>query len=131
MRLERPRLQLRVKLHADKPGMVLVFDDLRQNAIGRHSGEAHAALFEASLVRSIDLVTMTMPFGNFSHPINLRYTAATREHRIVSAEPHGAAEIAARAPLLQLVTFKPFRHQADDRLGRCTELGRVGVLDTT
>ncbi len=37
MRLERARFQLGMKLHADEPGMILVFDDLRQNAVGRHA----------------------------------------------------------------------------------------------
>ena len=30
MRRERPRFQLGMELHADEPGMVVVFDDLRQ-----------------------------------------------------------------------------------------------------
>jgi len=34
MRLERPRLQLGMKLHADKPGMVFVLDHLRQEPVG-------------------------------------------------------------------------------------------------
>src|SRR4029079_4291144 len=62
-----------MKLHANKPGMVVVLDDLRQDAVGRHSGETHAALLETSLVRRVDFVTMTMAFGNFGRPIYLRY----------------------------------------------------------
>src|SRR6185436_17322605 len=92
-----------MKLHANKPGMVVILDDLRQDAVGRHSGETHAALLETPLVRRVDFVTMTMAFGNFGCPIYLRYAAAAREHCIVGAKPHGTAEIAARAPLLQLV----------------------------
>src|SRR6476646_6788617 len=118
-----------MKLHANKPGMVFVLDDLRQDAVGRHSGETHAALLETSLVRRVDFVTMTMAFGNFGRPIYLRYAAAAREHCIVGAKPHGAAEIAARAPLLQLVALEPLRHQADDRFGCRAELCRVGILD--
>jgi len=34
MRLERPRFQLGMELHADEPRMVFVFDDLRQDAVG-------------------------------------------------------------------------------------------------
>jgi hypothetical protein len=37
MRFEWPRFQFGMELHADEPGMVLVFDDLRQNAVGRHA----------------------------------------------------------------------------------------------
>jgi hypothetical protein len=46
MRLERARFQFGMELHADEPGMVLIFDDLRQHAVGRHAGEAHAVLLE-------------------------------------------------------------------------------------
>src|SRR5690242_21360811 len=37
VRLERSRLQLGMKLHADEPRMLFVFDDLRQHAIRRHA----------------------------------------------------------------------------------------------
>ena len=49
--------------------------------------------------------------------------------RLIGAEPHGAAEIAAGGALLELVAAQPFGQQADDRLRRRAELGRVGVLD--
>src|SRR4029078_3200541 len=96
---------------------------------GLHSGETHAALLETSLVRRVDFVTMTMAFGNFGRPIYLRYAAAAREHCIVGAKPHGTAEIAARAPLLQLVALEPLPHQADDRVGCRAEFCRVGIID--
>ena len=37
VRLERSRFQFGMELHADEPGMVLVFDDLRQNTVRRHA----------------------------------------------------------------------------------------------
>src|SRR5664280_1979867 len=55
MRLERSRFQLGVELHADEPGMVVVFDDLGPDAVGRHAGETHAALLEPAFVAGIDL----------------------------------------------------------------------------
>src|SRR5262245_64969890 len=58
-----------------------------------------------------------------------RYPAAALEHGRIGAEPHGAAEIAVDAALLQLVALHPFGHQPDHRLGRGAELGRVGLLD--
>ena len=51
------------------------------------------------------------------------------EHRRIGAEPHGAAEIAVGGALLQRVALQPFGHQADHRLGRRRELGRVGLGD--
>src|SRR5215470_7017805 len=73
---------------------------------------------------------MAVPFGDFGGAaIDLRHPAAAPERGGISAEPHGAAEIAVLAALLQLVAAQPFRHQADHRLRRRTELGRIGLLD--
>src|SRR6516162_5470120 len=64
VRLERPRLELGVELHADEPGMILVLDHLGQQAVGRHSGEAHAMLLEPPAVAGVDLVAVAMALGN-------------------------------------------------------------------
>jgi hypothetical protein len=39
VRLERAGFEFRVELHADKPRVLRDFDDLRQQAVGRHAGE--------------------------------------------------------------------------------------------
>jgi hypothetical protein len=36
MRRERPRFELGMELHADEPGVVVVFDELQQDAVGRN-----------------------------------------------------------------------------------------------
>src|SRR3954470_22350605 len=64
VRLEGPRLQLGMELHADEPGMVLIFHDLRQHAVGRETREFQAMLLEAVLVGGVDLVAMTMTLRN-------------------------------------------------------------------
>ncbi len=51
------------------------------------------------------------------------------QDRRIGAKPHGAAEIAADAAFLQFVAFHPFGHQANDRLRRGDEFGRIGPLD--
>src|SRR5207237_9772934 len=95
MRLKGPRLQLGVELHADEPGMVLVFDDLRQHAVGRQAGEAQAVLLEAVLVSGVDLVAVTVTLRNLGGAaIDIRHAAAALELRWIRAEPHGAAEVA-------------------------------------
>ena len=60
MRLEGPRFQFGMELHADEPGMVFIFDDLGQHAIGRHAREFQAVLLEPILVGRVDLVTVAM-----------------------------------------------------------------------
>ena len=64
MRLERPRFQFGMELHPDEPGMILVFDDLRQHAVGRQAGESQPVLFEPVLVGGVDLVAVAVAFGN-------------------------------------------------------------------
>src|SRR6202030_701379 len=118
-----------MELHADKPGMVGVFDDFGQHAVRRHAGEAHAVLFEPRLVPSVDLVTMAVALGNIDLAVNIRHATAAFQQRRIGAKPHGAAEVAADAPLLQLVALEPFRHQADYGLRRRAEFAGVRLGD--
>src|SRR6266446_5175506 len=46
VRLEGLGFQLGMELHADKPGVVGDFDNLRQQAVGRHPGKAQPGLLE-------------------------------------------------------------------------------------
>src|SRR5947209_18582210 len=108
MRLERPRFQFGVELHADEPGMVLVLDDFRQDAVGRHPREAQAVLLEPVLVGGVDLVAVAMALRNLGGAaIDFRYPAAALERRRIGAEPHGAAEIAGLRALPQFVAAPP------------------------
>src|SRR5437764_1057816 len=50
MRREWTRFQLGVELHGDEPGMLFVFNDLRQDTVGGHPREAHAPPLEPALV---------------------------------------------------------------------------------
>src|SRR5581483_3351541 len=129
MRRERPRFQLRMELHPDKPGMIVVFDNLRQDAVRRHAGEPHAALLEAALVGGVDLIAMPVTFRYFGRPVNLGDVAAAAEQCRIGTEPHRAAEIAAGSALLELVALEPLRHEPDDRFARRGKLGRIGFLD--
>src|SRR6266851_6595546 len=118
-----------MELDADEPGMVVVFDDLRQHAVGRHAAEAHAALLEPALVVGVDLVAVAVALRDFARPIDVGDAGAALEQRRIGAEPHGAAEIAIPRASLQLVALEPLGHQADHRLARRAELARVRLLD--
>src|ERR1700677_4105195 len=67
-----------------------------------------------------------MAFGNFGVAVNVGDARALFEIGAIAAETHGAAEIASRLALLQLVSAEPFSHEADHRLRRRAEFGRVG-----
>src|SRR5690242_21641289 len=112
MRLERPRLELGMKLNADEPRVIVVFDDLRQDVIWRHAGKAHATLLQTSLICRVDLVPVAVSLGNFGCAINLRDAATTGQNCIICAEPHCTAEITACGTPLQFISLQPFSHQA-------------------
>src|SRR5512137_2516637 len=64
VRRERPGFQLRMVLYADEPGMVGDLDDLGQDAVGRHAGEAQAHLLQPVLVVDVDLVAVAVAFAD-------------------------------------------------------------------
>ena len=67
-----------MELHADEPGMVIVLDDLRQDAVGRHAGETHAALLEPAFITGVDLVAVAVALGDFGLAVNFGHPAAAR-----------------------------------------------------
>src|SRR5260370_9655243 len=74
MRRKGARFQFGMKLHADEPGMVFIFDDFRKKPIRRHAREAHAVLRQAVLVRRIDLIAMAMALDRKSTRLNSSHT---------------------------------------------------------
>ena len=50
--------------------------DLRQHAVRRHAGEAHAVLLEPALVGGVDLVAVAVALGDFGRAVDLRDLAA-------------------------------------------------------
>src|SRR5216684_2611984 len=130
VRLERLRFELGMVLHADEPGMVGDLDDFRQLAVRRHAGEAQTRLLELAHVVDVDLVAVAMALADLRRAaVDLADAAAAREHRLVGAEPHGAAEIAAGLTLLQHVAAHPLGHEPDHRVLARPELGRARALE--
>src|SRR5262245_14207666 len=74
---------------------------------------------------------MTVALGDAGRAIDFGDLAALGEHSIIGAEPHGAAEIAVRLPLLQLLALHPFGHEADDGFLRRAELRRARPFDAS
>lgn len=71
MRLKRARLQFRVVLDADEPGMIRVFDGLGQHTIRRHAGEDQTAVFQTVLVVDIDFVAVAVALGDVGRAVDL------------------------------------------------------------
>src|SRR6476659_5529389 len=105
MWLERSRFQLRMELHANEPGMIVILDDFRQDPVWRHTGKTHAPLLEAAFVGRVDLIAMAVALGDFGRAIDMRHPASALQDRIIGAKPHGAAEVTARGALLQFIAL--------------------------
>ena len=69
-------------LDADEPGMIGVFDRLRQHAVRRHAREYQAAVFQPILVVDIDLVAMAMALGNLGRAVDIGDLGALLEARL-------------------------------------------------
>src|SRR3984893_6716776 len=130
MRIEGVGFELGMILHADEPGMLGDLDNLRQIAVGGHAGGDQTSILEFALVVDVDLVAMTVALANAGGAAIDQVDAAPRgQHRLVGAEPHGTAEVAAGAALFQHVAAHPFGHQADDGVLARAELGGAGALE--
>src|SRR5579885_3291932 len=70
----------------------------------------------AYLVGDVDLVTVAVALADPRGAVDFRDAALRIEHRLIGAEPHRAAEIAARLALLDFVAAHPFGHQPDNRM---------------
>src|ERR1700691_2317982 len=128
VRLEGLALQLGMELNADEPGMVGEFDDLGQRAVGRHAGKPHSGLFQPGFVVDVDLVAVAVALADLGLAVDLGDAAAGQKLRRISAEAHGATQIAVDLALFQRVALHPFGHEADHRLGAGTELGRARAV---
>src|SRR5262245_9303931 len=73
---------------------------------------------------------MTVTLLDLGCAVDLRDLGAALEERRIFAEPHGAAEIAARPALLEHVATHPLGHQTDHDVFARTELGRACAFKT-
>src|SRR5262249_39200706 len=104
VRLEWPRFELWVELHADEPGMIWPLDNLRQQTVRRETAEAQAGGLQPVAVARVHLVAVTVALRDAGRAIDLRDFAAFGKHRLVGAEAHRAAEITVSVTQLKLVS---------------------------
>src|SRR5215472_1455571 len=70
-----------------------------------------------------------MALADMAAAVDLGDAAVLAQDRVISAQAHGAAEIAARLPLLERVAAHPFGHEADDGVLAGSEFGRARALE--
>src|SRR5262245_8970227 len=72
---------------------------------------------------------MAVALGDARIAIGLRDLAARLQFRVIGAEPHRAAEVAAGFADLEFIALHPFGHGADHGLRRIAELSRARIGD--
>lgn len=100
MRVEGSALELGVELDSDEPGVIGALHDLRQGAVGAHSGEDQAALLERILVVDIDLVAVAVALRDAFGAVDGSGDAVAGEDGRIGAQPHRATQIPLRGPSL-------------------------------
>ncbi|MPL84476.1 hypothetical protein SDC9_30441 [bioreactor metagenome] len=114
MRREGFRLQLRMELHADEPGVILHLDDLGQPAIGRHAREHQPAGLQLVAILDVDLVAVAVAFLDLRGAIDLGDLRAFLQDRGIGAKPHRAALVVIELALDPVVALHPFLQVIDD-----------------
>src|SRR5438309_9344926 len=82
------RLELRMELAADEPGVIGQLDHLDARAVGREAGAAHAVFGEDVAVGIGHFVAMPMPLADFERPVGLGDTRAGPQLARVGPQPH-------------------------------------------
>src|SRR6185295_2486695 len=91
MTIHRSRLELRVKLAAEKPRMIFELDDLDQFTVRRKTAQNHPFGAELGAVTIIELITVAMSFGNLFSPVQFGGEGLVLQHTRESAQAHGTA----------------------------------------
>src|SRR6185437_5370331 len=123
MRFQRLRFEFRVKLAAEKPGVIRHFADFDVHAIGRLAGEPHAMLGKRLFELAIEFVAVAMALADLFHAISAGGETSIRKLAGIGAEPHGPP---------QFIYALQFAELEDDPVRRCgIELSRIGIGETT
>src|SRR6185312_8225371 len=122
MRASRTRLELRMELAAQIPGMRLQLDDLDQRAIRRQAGKREAMLDEAIAERVRYLVAMPVPLAYLLRAVHGCGTRSIAEPARILAQPHRPTHVG--YVLLRL-------HERDYRVSAIRrELAGVAVIES-
>src|SRR5207248_11706421 len=91
----RARLELRVELAADEPGVIGQLDHLHERAVGREAGAAHAVLGEDVTVGLGHLVAVPEPLADFERTVGLGDTRAGPQLAGLGPPPHRPPQLLA------------------------------------
>src|SRR5271166_943592 len=115
------RLELRMVLDGDEPGMRGNFDDLDKRAIGTDSHGTHPLGLKLLAIGVVELVAVAVPLGDLLGTVALGSFAPQPQMGWMGPQPH-------RAALLGNTLL--FFQQADYRMGVVfVEFRRLGLLE--
>ena len=115
-------------LHANEPGMVRNFHNLRQHPIRRHARKPQPRRLQPVAIGDIDLIAVAMPLRHHRHiAINPPHQRILGQSRRVLPQPHGAAQIGIGIALFQLIAARPLGQQPHHRLGTGAEFRGGGA----
>ena len=80
-----------MELGADKPGVVVDFEDFDEGAVRARAGKNDAGGFEGRAKRVVDLITVSVAFGNLASGVDLAGVGVVAEFAEIGTEAHGAA----------------------------------------
>src|SRR5208282_2599992 len=103
MRLERLRLELRMKLAPDEMRMIGQLDHLDVSPVRRRTRDFHTGGCHRLLILAIEFVTMAVPLANFGLAVNSEGESVRFNLARPGAKPHRPAEFLYSAQFAQLV----------------------------
>src|ERR1700687_2610307 len=103
MRFQRLRLELRMELAADEPGMVGGLNNLDIRSVRRPSGNFQTCTDEGLLIIAVEFVTMPVALADFERPIGARRKGSGLELAGPRTEPHRPAHLINSKQFAQLV----------------------------
>src|ERR1700690_105887 len=112
------RLELRMELAADKPGMVGHFDDLNIYAVRCAARDSESGAGERRLVLAIEFVAMAMALGNFQRAIRFIGKRAGLKFARPRAQAHRAAHFVHAQQFAQFVNHAIRRRRIELRAVR-------------
>ncbi len=84
-------LVFRVELRADKPRMIMEFEDLDEGAVGARAGESNAGGFEGRAQIIIDFIAVAVALGDLAFAVDGADVRVVGEFAEIGTQAHGAA----------------------------------------
>src|SRR5579859_6994707 len=130
MRLQRLRLEFRMKLASQEMRMAGDFYNLNIRPIRSRSGDAQPGPGQDGLILAVEFIAMTMALADFQLAISFVGKRTRFEFTRPRAQPHGAAEFVNSAQLAQFVDH-PMRRGRVEFAGirRLKSADIAGILD--